>query len=108
MSGFRSVCKVQDVPPGEGKVVALGGKIVAVFRVNDQFYAIDNVCPHIGTSLAGGYVEDGSVTCPWHAWRFRLSDGAWADNPRGKVKVGCYVVRVEGDDVQLQIPENQP
>ena len=60
MSSFRSVCKVQDVPPGEGKVVALGGKIVAVFRVNEQFYAIDDVCPHMGASLgAGGAFSDG-------------------------------------------------
>ena len=34
----------------------------------------------MGASLSGGYVENGVVTCPWHAWRFRLTDGAWADN----------------------------
>jgi nitrite reductase (NADH) small subunit/3-phenylpropionate/trans-cinnamate dioxygenase ferredoxin subunit len=48
-------------------------------------------------------VEGGIVTCPWHAWRFRLNDGAWADNPR--IKIGCYAVRVEGETVQVQLPE---
>ena len=48
----------------------------------------------MGASLSGGYVENGVVTCPWHAWRFRLADGAWADNPR--IKIGCYPVRVAG------------
>ena len=50
------------------------------------------MCPHMGASLAGGFVEDGIVTCPWHYWRFRLADGAWADNPR--IKIGCYPVHV--------------
>src|SRR4051812_19460147 len=105
MPEFRTVCKVQEVPDGEGKTVAVGKKLIAVFRVGNEVFAIDDVCPHMGASLSGGYVEDGIVTCPWHAWRFRLSDGAWADNPR--VKTGCYIVRVEGEDVQIQLGEGQ-
>jgi nitrite reductase (NADH) small subunit/3-phenylpropionate/trans-cinnamate dioxygenase ferredoxin subunit len=104
MGVFQTVCKVQDIPQGEGKVVAMGRKIIAVFRVDGRIYAIDDVCPHMGASLAGGYVENEFVTCPWHAWRFRLTDGAWADNPRGNLRVGCYPVRVEGDDVQIEVP----
>ena len=46
--------------------------------------------------------ENGTVTCPCHAWRFRLADGAWADSPR--VKTGCFVVRVENGEVQVQVP----
>ena len=60
----------------------------------------------MGASLSGGYVENGIVTCPWHAWRFRLADGAWADNPR--IKIGCYPVRVEGGMVQVQTPDPPP
>ena len=105
MSGFHTVCKVTDVRDSEGKVVALGRKIIALFRANGTLYAIDDVCPHMGASLGSGYVEGEVVTCPWHAWRFRLTDGAWADYPKGKVKIGCYPVRIEGDDVQIQLPE---
>jgi nitrite reductase (NADH) small subunit len=101
MSEFQTVCKVQDVPEGEGKTVAVGRKLIAVFREGGQYFAIDDVCPHMGASLSGGYLEGGIVTCPWHAWRFRLTDGAWADNPR--LKIGCYPVRVEGDDLQVQV-----
>jgi nitrite reductase (NADH) small subunit/3-phenylpropionate/trans-cinnamate dioxygenase ferredoxin subunit len=103
MSDFQTVCKVQDIPDGEGKAVAVGKKILAVFRVDGQLYAIDDVCPHMGASLSTGYVEQGIVTCPWHAWRFRLRDGTWADNPR--LKIGSYPVRVEGDDVQVQVSQ---
>ncbi len=102
MSDFHSVCKVSEVAPGEGKTVQVGGKLIALFCVDGKYHAIDDTCPHMGASLSGGYVENGIVTCPWHAWRYRLSDGAWADNP--KLKIGCYAVRVEGDHVQIQVP----
>lgn len=98
-----TVCRVGDIPDGEAAVVSVNGKAVAVFHVGGQYYAIDDTCPHAGASLAGGHVEDGVVTCPWHAWRFRLSDGAWADNPR--IKTGCYRVSVVGDTVQLEVPD---
>ncbi len=106
MADFVTVCKVQDVAEGEGKTVQANGKLVALFRVGGEIHAIDDVCPHMGASLSGGHVENGVVTCPWHAWRFRLADGAWADNPR--LKIGCHAVRVVGDEVQVRVEEPPP
>jgi nitrite reductase (NADH) small subunit/3-phenylpropionate/trans-cinnamate dioxygenase ferredoxin subunit len=106
MAEFQTVCRVGDVPEGEGKTVAVGKQLIAVFCSGGEYHAIDDVCPHMGASLSGGYVENGIVTCPWHAWRFRLADGAWADNPR--IKIGCYPVRVEGGDLQVKVEEPPP
>ena len=103
MGQLVTVARVEDVPEGACAVVEVNGKDVAVFHAEGKFYAIDDRCPHAGASLAGGHVEDGVVTCPWHAWRFRLTDGAWADNPR--VKTGCYAVHVVGDEVKLELPD---
>src|SRR6202011_1653134 len=69
MSEFRTVCRVGDVKEGEGRTVEVDQKLIAVFLHQGQYFAIDDVCPHMGASLAGGYVENGTVTCPWHAWR---------------------------------------
>jgi nitrite reductase (NADH) small subunit/3-phenylpropionate/trans-cinnamate dioxygenase ferredoxin subunit len=103
MAEFQTVCRVGDLADGEGTTAQVSNKLVAVFHFQGQYYAIDDVCPHMGASLAGGYVENGIVTCPWHAWRFRLADGIWADNPRGKLGVGCYPVRIVGNEVQVQV-----
>jgi nitrite reductase (NADH) small subunit/3-phenylpropionate/trans-cinnamate dioxygenase ferredoxin subunit len=54
----------------------------------------------MGASLGAGHVEDGVVTCPWHAWRFRLCDGAWCENP--KLKIPAYEVRIAGDEIQVR------
>jgi NAD(P)H-dependent nitrite reductase small subunit len=103
---WRRVAGVGELGDGEGKTVVVGGKLIALFHVGGKYHAIDDTCPHMGASLSGGYVENGIVTCPWHAWRFRITDGVWADNPR--IKIGCYPVRVEGDEVQVQVPDDPP
>ena len=103
MGTLHTVCRTGDLKDGESGSVSINGKVIAIFRVGETFHAIDDTCPHMGASLSGGFVEGGIVTCPWHYWRFRLADGAWADNPR--IKIGCYAVRVSGDDVEVEVPE---
>ncbi len=103
MPQFHTVCRADEVKDGEGKTVIVGQKLIAVLKNGDQLQAIDDACPHMGASLSGGRLENGIVTCPWHAWRFRLADGAWADNPR--IKIGCYPVKVEAGAVQIEIPD---
>jgi nitrite reductase (NADH) small subunit/3-phenylpropionate/trans-cinnamate dioxygenase ferredoxin subunit len=102
MAEFVTVGRVGDLAEGDSAVVLLGGRAVAVFHVGGQYFALDDSCPHMGASLAGGLVENGVVTCSWHGWRFRLHDGTWADNPR--LKTGCYAVRVVGDEIQVERP----
>ena len=104
MAEFQTVCRIGELPDGEARSAAVNGTLIAVFHHGGKYFAIDDVCPHMGASLSGGHVARGIVTCPWHAWRFRLADGAWADNPR--LKIGCYPVRVENGVIQVQINAN--
>jgi nitrite reductase (NADH) small subunit/3-phenylpropionate/trans-cinnamate dioxygenase ferredoxin subunit len=106
MADFQTVCRVADLAPGEARAIEVGNKLIAVFCVDGSYFALDDVCPHMGAPLSDGFVENGIVTCPWHAWRFRLADGAWADNPR--LKIGCYPVRVEGDVIQVGVDRPAP
>jgi nitrite reductase (NADH) small subunit len=101
MADFHFVCNVNELSEGQAKTVEAGGKLVALFMESGRYFAIDDVCPHMGASLSGGCVEDGIVTCPWHAWRFRLADGVWADNPR--IKIGSYPVRIVGTEIQVLV-----
>lgn len=105
MQEFTTVAKTGDIPEGEGRAYAVNGRMVAVFNTEKGFYAIDDFCPHMGASLAGGWVEDGTVSCPWHAWRFCVNDGTWTDNP--KLKVDCFEVQIEGDDIQVAVPPRE-
>jgi nitrite reductase (NADH) small subunit/3-phenylpropionate/trans-cinnamate dioxygenase ferredoxin subunit len=106
MSDFTTVAKVGDIPEGTGQAFPVAGRMVAVFNDGGKFFAIDDFCPHMGASLAGGHLDGGVVTCPWHAWRFSVCDGTWRDNP--KLKIDAFEVRVEGDDVQVRVTEKNP
>lgn len=105
MSEFKFLTKVGSVAEGSSGAFPLDGKMVALFNVDGVYRAIDDFCPHMGASLAGGHVEDDTVVCPWHAWRFNICDGTWCDNP--KVKTDAYEVRVEGDEVQVRMIERE-
>jgi nitrite reductase (NADH) small subunit/3-phenylpropionate/trans-cinnamate dioxygenase ferredoxin subunit len=105
MPDFVTVARVGDIPSGEGRAFAVNGRMVAVFNEGGKFSAIDDFCPHMGASLAGGYLEGGIVTCPWHAWRFSTSDGRWCDNP--KIKIDAFQVRVVGDEIQVLVPPKE-
>ncbi len=101
MAEYHTVGRVGDLAEGKGRAVEVAGKLVGLFLVGGRYYAIDDVCPHMGASLSEGEIEGGVVTCPWHAWRFRVADGTWADNPR--IRIGSYPVRVVGEDIQVEI-----
>ncbi|WP_240419670.1 Rieske (2Fe-2S) protein [Paenibacillus periandrae] len=70
---------------------------IAVFYHEDQVFAVDNRCPHLGFPLHMGSLCDGILTCHWHHARFDVCSGGtldpWADD------VPSYEVRVEGGEV---------
>lgn len=103
MSEFVTVAKVGDIPEGEGRAYEYNDQMVAVFNDNGEYRAIDDMCPHMGASLASGHLEGCIVTCPWHAWSFDTKDGSWCDNRR--LKVDVYRVRLVGDEIQVAATE---
>ncbi len=103
MSDYTTVAQVGAIPEGQGDTFVINGRMIAVFNQAGEYFAIDDLCPHMGASLGAGEVIDGEVTCPWHAWRFRVCDGTWCDNP--KIKVDRFDVRVQGDQIQVRVPE---
>ncbi|MBI4241783.1 MAG: non-heme iron oxygenase ferredoxin subunit [Candidatus Rokubacteria bacterium] len=90
-----------ELNPGEGKVVELEGKTLAIFNVDGAYYAIDNTCLHRGGPLGEGELEGTVVTCPWHGWRYDVGSGANVNNPA--VKVTCFPVKVEGTSIFVEI-----
>jgi len=97
---FTTVARVGSIPEGQGITVVLGERLVAVFHSGGEYFAIDDLCPHMGASLGAGEVYEGIVTCPWHAWRFKVADGTWCDNPR--IKIDSFETRVVGDEIQIR------
>ena len=112
MTGERIVDRWEDVGAAdefvdrEGQEVRIGARQIAVFKVDDTFYAIKDVCPHAAELLSYGeiqVIEDRiSVQCPGHGWCFALDDGACTWGAPG-VSVTRYPVKLEGGRVLIGI-----
>ena len=99
MEGFVRVASRDALHPGSSRTVHVGRYEIAVFNVEGEYYALENVCPHQGSPIVDGWVEGRTVTCPWHAWCFDLRTGSltlgnFAVIPR-------FEVRVEPDGIYL-------
>jgi nitrite reductase (NADH) small subunit/3-phenylpropionate/trans-cinnamate dioxygenase ferredoxin subunit len=96
------VGKVDEIAPGTAVAVQAGRRTIAVFRVGDEFFAVNNACPHKGASLCDGelVVADKVVRCPWHHWNWQLGDGKLESDPRQGLRT--YEVSVDGDEVILR------
>ena len=101
MGEFVNVAKKSEFKEGQGKSVDANGKKIALFYSKGKFYAIDNTCKHMGGPLGEGELEDSTVTCPWHGWRYNIETGANLVMPN--IKVNTYNVKVEDDDVKVEI-----
>jgi nitrite reductase (NADH) small subunit/3-phenylpropionate/trans-cinnamate dioxygenase ferredoxin subunit len=99
MSQFVTVAKVGDIPEGKGRAFTVGDREIAVFLLNGVYYALDDYCPHMGSSLGLSDLWQDTVVCNRHMWAFRLNDGVCIDVP--SLKAETFEVRVEGDEIQV-------
>ncbi len=99
------VCKVNELPAGQAKSIKINDKEIAVFNVKGKFYAIDNACIHAGGPLNDGYIDEEKcqVTCNWHGWGYDLATGKCVTHPRQDVFIGSYQIKIEGDDIFVQV-----
>lgn len=93
------IARTTEVVEGHGFLVTLDGEPVALLREGEQVYALRNACPHKGGPLAVGEVRRGTVTCPWHRFRFELATGRSATNPT--MVAPTYQVILDGDQIRV-------
>jgi 3-phenylpropionate/trans-cinnamate dioxygenase ferredoxin component len=102
---WTAVASVASLAAGDYAQVEIDGIIVAVFNVDGQYYAIEDVCTHDGGGLAGGAVEDGCVICPRHGARFSLKTGA-ALTPPAYEGVRTYRTRLNDGVIEVNQAES--
>jgi len=101
--GFQKLASLDELPEGSLIEVVHGTNLYALCNVAGEVRALSGVCPHHGGPLGQGALEDGLVTCPWHAWSFDSATGACAFNP--DLRIPTYPVRIDGSDVMVDLPE---
>jgi 3-phenylpropionate/trans-cinnamate dioxygenase ferredoxin subunit len=106
MLRYVKAAELNELSEGRGKRVVIEGTELALFRIQNQIYAVQNLCPHQQYSaLHQGVVNGVELTCPMHGWVFDISTGQ-AKVGGGRLK--RYSVKVNGNDVLLEVPDSEP
>jgi len=98
--GFVTVARVGEIPEGGVKLVRVDDQTIAVFHIDGEYHAIDDICTQDGGPLAEGRLEGEVIECPRHGARFNVKTGEVLSLP-ATVPVPTYAVRVEGDEIQV-------
>ena len=100
MSEYICIARCGDCPPGQGRELIVEGRVIALYHVDGEFFALDGVCPHQGGPLAKGTLNDHVVTCPWHGWQFDVRDGQHQLTPA--LQHATIQLKIEGDRILVR------
>ena len=101
MTTWTRVAPVSEILPGDFASAEIDGIFVAVYTIDGEFFALDDLCTHDGGGLAGGEIEDHQVICPRHGARFCLRTGK-ALTPPAYEPVRSYPTRVVDGFVEVR------
>ena len=95
---WTRVCAQSELLPGESRIAYDGDVPIAVFNIDGELYAIEDVCTHDGGELASGELRGYEIECPRHGARFDVRTGAVLCPPAYE-PVTAFPVKVENGDV---------
>jgi naphthalene 1,2-dioxygenase system ferredoxin subunit len=90
----------EEVPQDDVIAVSAGGREIALYGVDGEVYATDNVCTHGQARLCEGFLEGHEIECPLHQGKFDVRTGAPTCAPVTEA-IRSYPVRIEGGRVWL-------
>jgi 3-phenylpropionate/trans-cinnamate dioxygenase ferredoxin subunit len=99
---FVRACRVSDIPAGTVGYAEVDGLRLAIANKDGEFYAVDDICTHDGGSLDQGELQGYNIECPRHGARFDVRTGRVTALP-AIIPIGTYEVKVEGDDVLVDM-----
>ncbi len=92
-NGFTKVCRLSELKNSEGKRFLINDIDVALFKIDNEVFALSNICPHQHTALIyDGYIEESCVVCPAHGWKFQLENGKMPDGRNGLISYSLKII----------------
>ncbi|MFC1786909.1 Rieske (2Fe-2S) protein [Halobacteriota archaeon] len=116
MNNMIELGNVGEIENGAMKEIDVGGREILLARVDNQYYATDNRCPHMGGKLSQGRLEGTVITCPKHSSQFDLKNGdvvRWLKGSGilsavGKAlksprRIATYNVNIQDDKIMIEV-----
>jgi 3-phenylpropionate/trans-cinnamate dioxygenase ferredoxin component len=102
MSDFIKVATIDELTPGQAKLIEVNGNEIALFNIEGEFHAIDNTCTHVGGPLCEGEISGSEVACPWHGAPFDVTTGR-ALGPPATEAVNHYNLRLADGYIEIEV-----
>ena len=104
MSEYMHLCGSDEVMEGEPRRFELpNGSAIALFRLGDDVFAIDDKCTHGNASLSDGWQEGEVIECPFHGGSFNITSGAAVNFPCVEA-VQTYELKIEEGQISVALP----
>jgi nitrite reductase/ring-hydroxylating ferredoxin subunit len=105
VDGFIRICSLEELSNNCGQRFIIDEVEIAIFKIEDNIYALSNICPHQQTKMIyDGFIENGCVVCPVHGWMFDLKTG---NTPAGGRGLDSYETKIIDTDVYAKISRNE-
>jgi naphthalene 1,2-dioxygenase system ferredoxin subunit len=95
------VLAVDAVPEGDVTAVTVKGKEIALYEVEGEVYATDNLCTHGAARMSDGFLEGREIECPLHQGRFDVCTGKALCAPLTQ-DIRTYAVRIENQRIWVK------
>ncbi|NLZ11223.1 MAG: non-heme iron oxygenase ferredoxin subunit [Alcaligenaceae bacterium] len=102
MTQWIDVLAADDVPDDDVVGVQAGGRDLAIYGVDGDVFATDNICSHGNARLCDGFLEDFEIECPLHQGRFDIRNGKAMCEPLTE-DIRAYPVKIENGRVWVEL-----
>lgn len=101
---FVKVAELDELPPGDMKMVEVGGEQILLANVGGNIWACDNICTHAGAPLSEGELDEDQIECPLHGSVFNVVTGE-VIGPPATEGLQLFQVAIEGQDILVGPPK---
>ncbi len=101
MSEWVDVVAESALAIGENVVVDVDGVDVAIFNIDGEFYAIQDMCTHDGGEIVSGILDGDEIICPRHGARFCIKTGK-VKSPPAYEDMACYEIRLNNERIEVK------
>jgi nitrite reductase/ring-hydroxylating ferredoxin subunit len=102
-SEWRALATLDEINPGQMIARELGDIHVALYNVDGNIFATDNVCTHAYALLTDGWLDDSVVECPLHGGQFNVCTGEAICTP-AEINLRTFSVRVVDGQIEVLLP----
>lgn len=97
---YIEICSIVELSEGEKLFLEVDDRQIVLFRINGDYFAVDDICSHDDGPLGEGDLEGYNIICPRHGARFDIRNGKAVSLP-AVIDIRAYPVRIRNNNIEI-------